>query len=45
MENKGLCETCVRDKDCIFSRKFPVLECEEFDDHEPLAAEAHKAAA
>ncbi len=30
MENKGLCITCVHDKDCIFQRRFPVLECEEF---------------
>ena len=34
MERKGLCETCVSDKGCIFQGKFPVLECEEFDDRE-----------
>ncbi len=31
MEKKGLCDTCVNDKGCTFPRKFPVLECEEFD--------------
>jgi len=31
MEKKGLCETCVSDKDCAFLRRFPVTECEEFD--------------
>lgn len=35
MENKGLCETCVYDKECTFSRRFPVIECEEFSDYEP----------
>ncbi len=35
MEKKGLCETCVNDKDCAFIRIFPVLECEEFNDYEP----------
>lgn len=34
MENKGLCLTCTNDKDCIFPRIFPVLECEEFSDNE-----------
>jgi len=37
MENKGLCVTCVNDKDCTFSRKFPVLQCEEFSDYQPAA--------
>jgi len=37
MENKGLCLTCVFDKKCIFFRKFPVLQCEEFSDYEPIA--------
>ena len=32
MENKGLCSTCVNDKECTFSREFPVWECEEFTD-------------
>jgi hypothetical protein len=36
MENKGLCDNCVNDKGCTFPRKFPVLQCEEFDDREPL---------
>jgi len=31
MENKGLCNTCINDKDCSFPRKFPVYLCEEFD--------------
>ena len=35
MGNKGLCETCVNDKGCTFSRKFPVSQCEEFSDYEP----------
>jgi len=30
MDKKGLCDTCVRDKDCSFLRKFPVFQCEEF---------------
>lgn len=32
MEKKGLCDTCVKDKDCFFQRRFPVIQCEEFDD-------------
>jgi hypothetical protein len=35
MENKGLCITCVHDKECMFIRKFPVLQCEEFSNCEP----------
>lgn len=35
MNNKGLCITCVNDKECNFSRKFPVLHCEEFSTYEP----------
>ena len=31
MKKKGLCSTCAYDKDCDFSRIFPVLRCEEFD--------------
>ncbi|MEA2015117.1 MAG: hypothetical protein U9O59_00095 [Actinomycetota bacterium] len=30
MENKGLCITCIHDKEC----KFPVLQCEEFSSYE-----------
>ncbi len=30
MENKGLCITCVYEKECILTKKFPVLQCEEF---------------
>ncbi|MFA5410807.1 MAG: hypothetical protein WC321_02985 [Candidatus Omnitrophota bacterium] len=32
MKNKGLCSTCNADKACVFQRRFPVLECEEFND-------------
>lgn len=39
MEKKGLCHTCVNDKDCTFPRKFPVWQCEEFDDREPASKE------
>ncbi len=35
MEKKGLCITCVHDKDCTFPRKFLVLQCEEFSNYEP----------
>jgi hypothetical protein len=35
MKNKGLCITCVHDKECRFPRKFPVLQCEEFSNYEP----------
>ena len=31
MKNKGLCVTCNYDVTCCFPRRFPVLECEEFD--------------
>lgn len=37
MDNKGLCQSCVNDKSCIFSRKPPILQCEEFDDRQPAA--------
>ena len=30
MVNKGICETCIYDNWCVFPRKFPVLQCEEF---------------
>ncbi len=33
MEKKGLCSTCNEDKTCSFARRFPVLQCEEFDDY------------
>jgi len=42
MEKKGLCITCVNDKDCSFPRRFPVLQCEEFQDREPLVEEDRK---
>ncbi len=31
MKKKGLCSTCVNDKECTFPRKLPVTQCEEFD--------------
>lgn len=34
MEKKGLCSTCVHDKECTFPRKFPVWQCEEFSGYE-----------
>ena len=30
MQDKGLCEICINDKDCTFPRRFPVLECKEY---------------
>lgn len=42
MGKKGLCETCVNDKGCTFPRKFPVLQCEEFEEREPLFKEERK---
>lgn len=33
MENRGLCNTCVSEKGCVFPRKFPVLQCEEFSNY------------
>ena len=35
MKNKGLCITCIHNKECKFPRKFPVLQCEEFSSYEP----------
>jgi len=35
MDKKGLCSTCLNDKECSFPRKTPVLQCEEFNDYEP----------
>ncbi len=34
MQNKGLCVTCSHDETCSFSRRFPVLQCEEFNAEE-----------
>lgn len=34
MKNKGLCDTCINDKKCVFRTKFPVLHCEEFSDYQ-----------
>ena len=33
MQKKGLCITCANDKTCIFPRKLPVWQCEEFSDY------------
>ena len=33
MQKKGLCITCTNDKTCIFPRKLPVWQCEEFSDY------------
>jgi len=43
MENKGLCSACVNDEGCTFPRKFPVLQCEEFEGLNPKGAKAGKA--
>jgi len=32
MEEKGLCMTCSEDKKCCFTRRSPVIYCEEFCD-------------
>jgi hypothetical protein len=45
MGKKGLCQTCTRDKDCTFSRRFPVLQCEEFDGYKPAAQKTNSSAA
>lgn len=34
MEKKGLCDTCENALSCAFPRKFPVIECEEFDNRQ-----------
>lgn len=36
MIKKGLCSTCTNDKDCTFSRKFPVWQCEELNGYETI---------
>jgi hypothetical protein len=43
MENKGLCVTCVSDKDCTFPRKFPVIQCQEFSDESRKHGRSRKA--
>jgi sporulation-control protein spo0M len=32
MQKKGLCTNCVNDKTCTFPRRFPVWQCEEFEE-------------
>lgn len=34
MKKNGLCSTCVKEKSCIFTGKYLILECEEFSDNE-----------
>lgn len=41
MANKGLCITCDYDKTCTFSRRFPVLQCEEFSGNGLAAKSGH----
>jgi len=42
MEKKGLCMTCIKFKECIFPKKFPVWECDEFRDGKSRARCSHK---
>jgi hypothetical protein len=42
MLNKGLCSTCISGVSCTFPRKFPVVQCEEFDDYEPHVKKAEQ---
>ncbi len=35
MKKNGLCVVCINDKECTFSRKYPVFQCEEFCGHPP----------
>ena len=42
MEKKGLCSSCVNDKECTFPRSFPVFQCEEFVGYEPKLTKAEK---
>jgi len=32
MQTKGLCTTCVNDETCTYPRRFPVCQCEEFEE-------------
>jgi hypothetical protein len=34
MKKKGLCSSCINDRECSFPRKFPVWQCEEFKGYE-----------
>lgn len=42
MKKKGLCGSCVNDRQCTFPRKFPVVQCEEFTGYEPKPAKERK---
>lgn len=43
MSGKGLCITCIKDKDCAFTKKYPVVYCEEFNDEQKKHAVVRKA--
>lgn len=42
MKNKGLCSTCINDKECDFLRNFPVNRCDEFEGYEKPEASQEK---
>lgn len=42
MEKEGICSCCVNDKECTYSRKFPVLQCKEFTGHPPRQTKVKK---
>ena len=45
MQQKGLCLNCVNDDICTFPRKFPVVNCEEYEcvnDQTPRKPPEHK---
>jgi hypothetical protein len=42
MKKKGLCSTCSNDKDCNFPRRFPVMQCEEFNGYETESPKTRK---
>jgi len=43
MSGKGLCVTCVKDKDCTFTKRYPVVYCEEFNFEQKKHFSAKKA--
>jgi hypothetical protein len=42
MKNRELCSTCINDRGCTFPRRFPILQCEEFDGYEPKPTRVRK---
>ena len=42
MRNKGLCSSCVNEKDCCLTRNIPVLQCEEFSCYESVPTKPKK---